>query len=114
MALDRKFGNWSAAWLHHPVVVGRLMPTLIRTRDVTARNIRIRLSRHACADASVEDDVRARRWVRLKPDTTDARRSASRVRLKPNTTGTTAGRVKGPAKAGHHRYHGGPLSEALR
>jgi hypothetical protein len=26
-------------WLYHPVVVGRLMPTLIRTRDATGRNI---------------------------------------------------------------------------
>jgi hypothetical protein len=26
-------------WLHHPVVVGRLMPTLIRTRVVAARNM---------------------------------------------------------------------------
>jgi hypothetical protein len=26
-------------WLHHPVVVGRLMPTLIRTRDVAVRNM---------------------------------------------------------------------------
>jgi len=25
--------------LHHPVTVGRLMPTLIRTRDAAARNI---------------------------------------------------------------------------
>jgi len=26
-------------WLHHPVVVGRSMPTPIRTRDVRARNM---------------------------------------------------------------------------
>jgi hypothetical protein len=50
MALGR---NSSAVggWLHHPVVVGRLMPTLIRRRDVGRRNICFTLSRAETADA---------------------------------------------------------------
>jgi hypothetical protein len=39
MALGRKTRKRVGFWLHHPVVVGRLMPTLIRTRVVAARNM---------------------------------------------------------------------------
>jgi hypothetical protein len=39
MAPGRKPGNWSASGYITPAVVGRLMPTLIRTRVVAARNM---------------------------------------------------------------------------
>ena len=55
-------GPWSKTrklvgfWLHHPAVVGRLMPTLIRTRVVAARNMFFGLSRGAKPDASRGQD----------------------------------------------------------
>jgi hypothetical protein len=41
MAFCVELGCFVGLRLHHPVIVGRLMPTLIRTRDVAARNIPI-------------------------------------------------------------------------
>src|ERR1044071_6529994 len=44
MAFVNRCGSWFLGWRHHPVRVGRLMPTLIRTRRIPrARNMLRRL-----------------------------------------------------------------------
>src|ERR1051326_4653281 len=47
--------DFSVGWLHHPVRVGRLMPTLVRTREMTRpRNIAVIIAQNAgAAGASV-------------------------------------------------------------